>query len=661
MRPEEIIIPESGNYKFISCGVKKNVWAEVDDNKIVLSFPYDEYIKDEVKALGARFDWDDKTWTLPNNRHSQFQLKRLLGQNPYARWQKTPEEYPFRIPIYNEETKQGLFPQQVEMARQGLTYRQMIWAAEMGLGKTLSAFMVIENAVTKDDYLSKEYDLLDKKNLDNLDNLETWWIAPRPGIASFEVEIAKWGLLRNYPSQIMTYEGLVSLLKSWPKGTKIPQIIIFDEFSRARNEGSQRSKACYAICEAMRDEFGYDDCYMIGMTGTPAPKSPMDYYNECETIAPGFLREGNKYKFQERLAFVRKEQNESTGGFYPKLIGWRDGTPRCNTCGTLKEHHGMTDESLTHNFIQADNEVAKLYRRMKGLVSVYFKKDWMKFLPDKRYRILRAKPSRALINAAMMVKASATTAISALTLLRELSDGFQYAEQPSGNFTTCELCNGTCKVEVPDYNGEELSESEDLKMIEITCTNCDGTGKVESINRVTNEAGSGKDELLKEILEDHDDDGRLIIYAGFTGSIDRIVGIVQSEGWDYIRVDGRGWRSSVEGWKSTKDMLLGFQDKSRRVPKLVYVAHAASGGLAVTLTEAFEEVYFSNSFNAEDRQQSEDRAHRPGMDVNRGLLITDLVNLESDLYVLANIQAKKRLQDMSLGQFHDSLNLEASV
>lgn len=630
------MITETGVYKLISGGFKVYVDFEVDANKMVLSFPYDEYIKDEIKALGGRFSWDDKTWTIPNNRHSQFQLKRLLGQNPYANWQQTLKDFAFRV---------EMFPQQVDMARQGLTYKQMIWAAEMGLGKTLAAFMVLENASSP-----------------GRSALNTWWIAPRPGIASFEVEMEKWGLAKNYPSKIMTYEGLTSLLKEWPQGTKLPQIVIFDEFSRARNSESQRSKACYALADAMREEFGDDDHYLIGMTGTPAPKSPMDYYNLCETIAPGFLREGNKWKFQERLAFVEKEQNPQTGGFYPKLIGWRDGTPRCDTCGILEEHHGLSEKSMTHRFKPAKNEVAALYRRMKGLVAVYFKKDWMKFLPEKRYRILKAKPSRALINAAMLVKASATTAISALTLLRELSDGFQYEKAATGNFTVCELCQGTCKVEVPDYDGEELSENNyDIKMVEMTCPNCDGMGKIESINRIMNEAGSAKDELLKEILEDHHDDGRLIVYAGFTGSIDRIQALVIEEGWNFVRVDGKGWKTSVEGWKSPKDMLLGFQDKKRIVPKLVYIAHAASGGMAVTLTESWEEVFYSNSFNAEDRMQAEDRAHRPGMDLNKGLLITDLVNLESDMYVRNNIFAKKKLQDMSLGQFHESLNLEESV
>ncbi len=45
------------------------------------------------------------------------------------------------------------------------------------------------------------------------------------------------------------------------------------------------------------------------------------------------------------------------------------------------------------------------------------------------------------------------------------------------------------------------------------------------------------------------------------------------------------------------------------------------------------------------------------MDVNRGAMITDLVHLNSDLLILDNLKKKRRLQDMSLGQFHESLKM----
>jgi hypothetical protein len=56
--------------------------------------------------------------------------------------------------------------------------------------------------------------------------------------------------------------------------------------------------------------------------------------------------------------------------------------------------------------------------------------------------------------------------------------------------------------------------------------------------------------------------------------------------------------------------------------------------------------------------QSEDRIHRPGMDVNRGATIIDIFHLPSDQKVLENLRKKRDLQAMSLGDFVEGLNRE---
>lgn len=621
---------ETGSYKFINKEKKKKVVdIIVTDNKIEFEFSYDEFLKDEIKfAMAGRWNPENKSWWCKNNRHNKFQIAYLRGLNPYGQYEQPLEEHSFRVPMY---------PQQIQMANEGLTYRQVIWAAEMGLGKTLAAFMVIENSEFPD----------------------WWWIGPKSALAAFEVELDKWGLLRNCPSDIMTYEGLVKLLTNFPPGKKIPQGIVFDESSRGKNPAAKRSIAMVAIVEKMRDVFGENVPYILELTGTPAPKSPADWYNQTEVAKPGYVREGDIYKFKDRLAYIDKQENPQTGGFYPKLVGWKDGPGRCASCGQLKDTHDFVDSGLSHEFIPGTNEIAKLYRRMKGLVSVYYKKDWMTFLPEKQFRILKCKPSRALTNAAKIVKDSSTSTIQALTRLRELSDGFQYVDAPTGRYEECSLCLGSCRVEIPDYEGEELAE-DTVRLVTVPCTNCNGTGKCEIIARDTQAVSSPKDDLLEEIVEDHEDDGRLVVYAGFTGSIDRVQELFTRKGWEYIRVDGRGWQSSVPHWTSPKAMLQGFQNTSMKtgLPKVAFVAHPQSGGMGVTLTASSEIVFFSNDFNGESRTQAMDRIHRPGMDVNKGAMITDLVNLPSDMLIIENLREKRRLEDMSLGQFKESLKLD---
>ena len=80
--------------------------------------------------------------------------------------------------------------------------------------------------------------------------------------------------------------------------------------------------------------------------------------------------------------------------------------------------------------------------------------------------------------------------------------------------------------------------------------------------------------------------------------------------------------------------------------------------MAVTLTASCEEVFFSNDFNGESRSQAEDRGHRPGMDLNKGLLITDIYHLPSDAAIHTNLKEKRRLENMSMGNFQASFSLE---
>lgn len=70
--------------------------------------------------------------------------------------------------------------------------------------------------------------------------------------------------------------------------------------------------------------------------------------------------------------------------------------------------------------------------------------------------------------------------------------------------------------------------------------------------------------------------------------------------------------------------------------------------MGLTLTASKFICYYSNDYNAESRQQSEDRIHRAGMDTNVAPTIIDLIHLPTDLMVLENLRNKKDLQHMTL-------------
>ena len=116
-------------------------------------------------------------------------------------------------------------------------------------------------------------------------------------------------------------------------------------------------------------------------------------------------------------------------------------------------------------------------------------------------------------------------------------------------------------------------------------------------------------------------------------------------------MDGRGWDSDIPG--NPEKLLEVFQE--RELEKIAFIGQPGAAGLGLNLTAAPTIVYWSNDFNAESRIQSEDRIHRPGMDINKGAKIVDLVCLPSDVMVLNNLKRKRRLQDMTLGVMRDEI------
>jgi hypothetical protein len=302
-------------------------------------------------------------------------------------------------------------------------------------------------------------------------------------------------------------------------------------------------------------------------------------------------------------------------------------------------------------------------------------------LPDKHYRIVHCEPRRKTLTAAKLISRTAPSTIKALTMLRQLSDGFQYSEEEVGR-ETCGVCGGKQTVNQPNYigppktvkylreigalpswyNGTEMtdehileeviidpSQHEDLyQWADVACPNCNGSGQVATYQRSVDIVRCPKIDALEDLLQEHDDIGRMVIYGGFTGSVDICCETVQAAGWDYMRVDGRGWQCTIPNLDRI-GMLEAFQNRKDDHPKMAFVGQPGAAGMGLTLTASPSIVYYSNDFNSESRLQSEDRIHRPGMDVNLGATIIDLIHLPSDEYVLNNLRQKRDLQSMSMG------------
>jgi hypothetical protein len=616
------------------------------------------HLKNEIKAMqGARWHGYNrenprKVWTVDNSPRNWFQLKYLMGGDPYEWFDRVLIRHGYDKPLMDH---------QKFLCNTGLTYHYQIWAAEMGTGKTLAAQELMERSGC-----DQWFWVGPLKSLENIErewekwNLELTWCKPKDGNALVEAVREN-----EYNIYLTTYERMVKFMETRLDSDPLPAGVIFDESSRLKSPTAKRSKAAQDLADKIRATYGTEGGYVILMSGTPSPKSPLDWWKQCEIAWPGFLKEGSKDQLETRLGFM--VQQKLPDNVINVRIGWKDDENKCAKCAQLKdegEHEWDIDnpDAPRHDFESSINEVSYMYERLNGLVSIIHKKDVLT-LPDKVYEIDQCEPSPSTLRVARTIVKAAPNVMTGITWLRELSDGFMYKEMPDG-LTNCQTCAGSehpGNVKAwfdPDAPNEPIQaigmfDTEYVEMLEeryIPCPRCKGTRQVTKHKRVAREVPCPKETKLKGRLAQCEETGRVVIFSGFQGSNDRIRSICLKEGWDVVQCDGRGWQVFDKTGKPIKtDKPLQYWADLEHHQQVAFVAHPASGGLSLNLTEARMAVFWSNDFNPESRSQAEDRIHRKGMDENKGCKIVDLYHLPSDEKVHTVLKANRKLELMTMG------------
>lgn len=527
------------------------------------------------------------------------------------------------------------------------------------------------------------HNTLSAQSVMELSGVDTWfWVGPLKSLENIEREWEKWnfGLSWTIPKNgtalmeavrdnkhnlyMTTYERLVKYMETRSDSDPIPGGVIFDESSRLKSPTSQRSKAAQDLADNIRSKFDKEG-FVILMSGTPSPKSPLDWWKQCEITWPGFLKEGSKDQLESRLGFMVRQ--ELPDNIINVRIGWKDNDEKCLTCAKLREegaHEWDIDEpdKRIHDFEKSFNEVAYMYERLNGLVTIIHKKDVLN-LPDKIYEVDYCEPSPSTVRVAQSVAKSAPNVITGITWLRELSDGFMYKDIPDG-VKQCPTCAGSEEdghikswfdPDAPDdpisdigMLDQEYVDSLEERFVE--CPRCSGSQQVPKMKRSSREVPCPKEAKLKKRLAQCEETGRIIVFAGFQGSIDRIRGICRKEGWDVVQCDGRGWQVFDKSGNIIRtDKPLHYWADLEHHQQVAFVAHPQSGGLSLNLTESRMAVFWSNDFNPESRSQAEDRIHRKGMDENKGCKIVDIYHLPSDEKVRTVLQENRKLELMTMG------------
>ena len=621
---------------------KHPVRMEFKDDRIwFLSSPF--AAKDEIKAMqGAKWHGFEenpkKMWSVADTPRNRFNLDYLQGKDVYE-W--------FDRPLVEHELPERLAPKlmghQTYMANIGLTYHYAIFAAEMGVGKTLASQTVIEAS--------------GKRN---------WiWIGPKNTLVNIQYEFEEWGFpFDDINIEFISFENNVKRVKQDFYDGNVPDGLIIDEASKVKTAKAQRTKSAQYLADLIRDTHDKEG-YVLELTGTPATKSPVNWWAQSEIAWPGYLKEGSPQALEKRVAFMREEEYQA--GVFKKRFGWKDDENKCEVCGLREQSDELDDDEYhnpdDHEFVPSVNEVEYLGKRLKGLAWIFHKKDCID-LPPKRYRVIRCKPSSSTKRAAKALVETAPNVITGLTWLRELSDGFLYKNEPDGK-TKCTHCEDGKIIEWRDPNGDTFSNksmfdpeyAETLEAFTTDCRLCKGTCKVTKYIRTAKQVKSPKIGALSELMKECEETGRIVIFAGFTGSVDRITDHCIDEGWDVVRCDGRGMTVlRSDGEPCNKPGIRYWKNWDNN--KVAFVAHPESGGYGLTLTEARMAVFYSNVHKSEVRVQAEDRIHRKGMDENLGCEIVDLLHLPTDERVLELIKEDRRIELMTMGEFTEGVELE---
>lgn len=570
--------------------------------KIVVKFRKGRYVHELPITLTITEDRIEFT-TMAFNKTMNAEIKAMKGW----RWHGFEEENPRKVwsvanctrnafqldrlqgknvyawweqPLVNVKYDRPLQPQQVDMLQRALTHHYVILAAEQGLGKSLVGIELAERV-----------------------GGHWWFVGPKSAQMSVKREIKKWESKADF--DLLTYEGLVSRMRYDLGNLVVPRGIIFDESTAIKTWHTHRTRESQKIADMVRAEYGTDG-FIVLFSGTPTAKHPTDIWAQAEVAWPGFVREGTFKAFEQRYA-IMEEGLDMEGIKILKRVGWRE------------------------------HEVEKLPERLKGLMTVYRKADWLD-LPSKVFLTERVKPSKKVERVARGLVHVAPNTMAALIWTRALSSGFQYKISQKGH-EECAVCGGI---------GEYAYPKPDI------CPGCQGTGKKPKYVRETVQFECPKDDLLRKWLDSCDDHGRIVVAAGFQGSIDRILNICRERGWATVCVDGRGWRYyDLMGKQISEKKANPLDIWEEAKHKVAFVGNPGSCRFGLTLTLAHTVVFYDNGFSAEHRLQMIDRIHRIGMDAIHGATIVDFIHLPVDQLVIDTLNENKKLEALSLGVIHE--------
>lgn len=490
-------------------------------DKYQIKFAYSPTLVTEVKSSFERPRWDPKAkcWNAPITPRNNFLVQLHTGQNPYERWDQDIDLEAFKV--MHEEAIRKLVPEltlrnyQWEMLAHSMIRQRFINGAWMRMGKTIPTLLGIVMTGIRG----------------------AWFVTSVSAMTGIKQEMSKWKI--NPDIYLLTYDAFTKVVNDDPD--LIPQLVILDEGQAIKaGSGSLRGLAARECTKVQMTKFDNHPTepkpsYFWLLSGTPDPNNPCDWWNICEAVAPGFLKEGNLNAFKRRVGFFTEEDG-LYGGKYLQ-IDKKQGRNGWNTVA-LRE----------------------LGERLSGLVKIFRPEDYGRpSAPE--HEVVRLAVPKAVKSAIKMLR-KLNDGLALRQVYRQLDDGFQYEHG---------------KPDVVTLKSE----------------------------RTTVDYGSPKYGQFKSDLSYYEDVGRLVCYAFYTESLDRLNEIAIKEGWAVLSFSGKGRRAL--GTSYTADELQESMDYSldkRVIPKIIVICQSTTGNEGQEFSSADCTIMFSYPDRSDAYEQS---------------------------------------------------------
>lgn len=356
------------------------------------------------------------------------------------------------------------------------------------------------------------------------------------------------------------------------------------------------------------------------MTGDPTANSPLDLYAQCAFLDPHLLGFGSYYAFKSRYADLVK--TNLGGRTFMKITGYRD--------------------------------LDDLNRTIKPF-SFIVKKEECLDLPEKVYQVRKLQMGPKQRKAYDEMKQNSMLVLEQQIEAREERQQVSRTEQrslfeeymaerdqgcPRCGQRRNPLCDDSFHTEPPpillspdamSVSTADLVITQLQKLSQISC------GFIKTDDGVEHEFDepNPKIEALLELLEELP---KAIIWANYRHSIFSIEAALKKKFGETSVVTYFGDTTRDERREAKKE----FRDLTSDVR--FFLGNPATGKFGLTLIEASTAIYFSNSYDQEERAQSEDRIHRIGQ--TKKANIVDLVIPKSvDEKILNVLRNKKKLSN----------------